>query len=92
MIRHNLVESHNVFGEENQERMDWVEICPMHLTTALLGTQPRWCTLRVVWPLFSQWRNRSPWPWPKYWNNKALISRCWVRMSGVVDSLCLEQA
>ena len=28
MIRHNLVESHNVFGEENQERMDWVEDLP----------------------------------------------------------------
>lgn len=28
MIRDNLVESHNVFGEENDERLDWVEDLP----------------------------------------------------------------
>src|SRR5208283_3426670 len=27
MIRNNLVESHNVFAEENEERADWVEDC-----------------------------------------------------------------
>ena len=63
MIRENLNESHNVFGEDNEERAEWVEDMPDAPDHGYVKERAEVIYFTGCVSSFFRWPSKFPWPW-----------------------------